>query len=1245
MAVEFIGSALLSASLQVAFDRLASPEIVDYFKGRKFNEKLLKKLNIMLLSINAVIDDAEQKQIRNQHVKAWLDAVKDVVFEAEDLLDEIDIQAFQCKLEAESQSSPNKVWSFLNVYTNSFDKEIESKMQEVFENLEYLASKKDILGLKEASSSTSSAFGVGSCSQVSRKLPSTSLLGETVLYGRDVDKDIILNWLISHTDNEKQFSIVSIVGMGGLGKTLLAQHLYNDSKMVDEFDVKAWVYISDEFDVFKVTRAILEGITRSTDDSRDLNMVQERLKEKLSGRRFLLVLDDVWNERCDEWECLQTPFNYGAHGSKIVVTTRSMKVASSTMRSTKIHQLERLKEEHCWLLFSKHAFQDENPQLNPELRDIGKKIVGKCTGLPLALKTVGSLLYTKSSLVEWKTTLESEIWDLPEEVSNIIPALRLSYHHLPSHLKRCFAYCSLFPKDYMFEKEHLILLWMAENFLQCPQHSKSMEEIGEEYFDDLLSRSFFQQSSQDKTCFVMHDLLNDLAKYVCGDFCFRLEVEEAQNLSKVTRHFSFLRNRYESSQRFKALCKAERLRTFLPFSRSRKVPSFLNEFWMSGPLLHELLPKFKLLRALSLSFYVNMIEVPDTIGNLKHLRYLDLSDTNIKKLPDSICFLFNLQTLKLKNCQFLKELPLKFHKLINLRYLNFSGTKVRNMPMHFGKLKNLQVLNSFCVEKGSDCESNIQQLGELNLHGTLSISELQNTVNPFDAFATNLKNKIHIVKLELEWNANNENSVQEREVLEKLQPSEHLKELSIRSYGGTRFPYWFGDDSLSNLVSLKLSNCEKCVLLPPLGILPSLKKLSIIGLSSVVFIGTEFYGSSSATVPFPSLETLQFQDMYEWEEWECKTVTNAFPHLQKLSLKYCPNLREYLPEKLRGLIMLEVSHCEQLVASVPRTPFIHELHLNDCGKLQFNYHPATLKILNISGYCMEASLLERIEAIISNISLERMNINSCPMMNIPVHCCYNFLVGLYIWSSCESLTTFPLDLFPKLKELQFRDCNNLEMVSQEKTHNLKLFQISNCPKFVSFPKGGLNAPELVMCQFYKLENLKSLPECMHILLPSMYHLMVQDCPQLELFSDGGLPSNLKQLHLRNCSKLLASLKCALATATSLLSLYIGEADMESFPDQGFLPHSLTSLSITWCPNLKRLNYSGLSHLSSLTKLYLSSSPLLECLPEEGLPKSISTLQIWGNCPLLKHRFQKPNGEDWEKIRHIQCIIIDNEIIT
>ncbi|KAJ1413509.1 P-loop containing nucleoside triphosphate hydrolase [Sesbania bispinosa] len=456
MAVELVCGALLSSTFQVAFERLASPEVLDYFRGRKLNQTLLKRLNIKLLSINAVLDDAERKQIRNRHVKAWLDMVKDAVFEAEDLLDEIDTHVSQCKQEAEFQSSTSKVW---NIFDPTPDQEIdESRIEEILDNLEYLAKEKDILGLKEAI--------VGSGSQVSQKLPSTCLLSETVIYGKDVDKEIIFNWLVPHTENDdNQLSVISIVGMGGLGKTTLAQHLYNDPRILKE--------------------------------------------------------DNVWNEKRDQWEALQTPLNYGAKGSKILVTARSLKVAS-TMRSTQTHQLEQLQEEHCRKLFAKHAFQNENSQINHEFKEIGMKIITKCKGLPLALKTIGSLLYTKTSLTEWESILTSEIWDLPEEHCNIIPALILSYHHLPPHLKRCFAYCSLFPKDYLFVKEDLILLWMAENFLPWPQQGKTMIVVGEQYFNDLLSRSFFQQSRQDEMLFVMHDLLNDLAKYVGGDFCCRV---------------------------------------------------------------------------------------------------------------------------------------------------------------------------------------------------------------------------------------------------------------------------------------------------------------------------------------------------------------------------------------------------------------------------------------------------------------------------------------------------------------------------------------------------------------------------------------------------------------------------------------------------------------------------------------------------------------------------------------------------
>ncbi|RDY05029.1 putative disease resistance RPP13-like protein 1, partial [Mucuna pruriens] len=1182
MAAELVGGALLSASLQVAFDRLASLKVLDFFRGRKLNEALLKKLNIMLLSINAVVDDAEEKQISDQYVKAWLDEVKDAVFEAEDLLDEIDIEVTKSKLDAESdQTRTCKVWNFFNASVSSFDKEIESRMRQVLEILEYLESKKHILGLKEASGS-----GVGLGRHVSQKLPTSSLVDETVIYGRDDEKEIIFNWLMCDPENDKPLSIISIVGMGGMGKTTLAQHIYNDPRMEDEFDIKVWVCVSDEFDVVKITRAILEAITGSINDARDINMLHVELKKKLARNRFLLVLDDVWNENHMQWEALQTPLNYGARGSKILVTTRSEKVAS-TMRANNIHHIEQLQNDHCWQLFARHAFQGENPQIIHEFKEIGRKIVEKCKGLPLALKTIGSLLYTKSSVLEWESILKSEIWDLPEENNNIIPALRLSYHHLPSHLKRCFAYCSLFPKDYVFDKEHLYLLWMAENFLQCPQQNKSMKEVGEQYFNDLLSRSFFQQSRGHKRGFIMHDLLNDLAKYVSGCFCFRLEDKEAQNISKMTRHFSFVKARLESANRFEVLHDAKRFRTFLPLNRNPKDV----KCWMSSKLMHELFSKFKYLRVFSLAGYFNVDELPDSIGKLKHLRYIDVSHTSIKKLPNSVCLLYNLQVLKLKQCQFLEELPTSLHKLTNLHYLDFRGSKVTKTPMDFGKMKNLQMLSSFYVGKGR--ESNIQQLGELNLYRGLSISGLQNIENPLDASAANFKTKVLLRKLKLEWSMNHGESEKEREVLEKLQPSNCLINLSIANYGGTRFPDWFGENSLSKLTYLKLSDCKNCVLLSPLGLLSSLKQLIIKGLDGIVVIGDEFYGSSSSS--FVSLETLDFMDMREWEKWD-KIVKSAFPHLKRLSIVNCPKLKEHLPlpEQLPCLMEIEISNCQQLVVSSP------------CA-------PSALRSLTIGGCGMEGSFLECIGQTTSNTFIDTLKIIDCPNMNIPMHHWHNFLVKLSIKSSCDSLRTFSLDFFPKLRLLKLWKCSNLEMISQEHDHNLTSLKIRECPRFVSFPSGGLSAPRLDYFAIEKLENLKSLPESMHILLPSLIKLRILDCPQLESFSEGGLPSNLKSLDLSNCSKLIPYLKWAWGTNNSLAKLSVEQVEVESFPDQGLLPLSLTALSIIKCPNLKKLDYKGLCHLSSLQSLHLSDCPRLPCLPEEGLPKSISTLKITGNC--------------------------------
>ncbi|WVZ15930.1 hypothetical protein V8G54_013496 [Vigna mungo] len=1150
MAAELVGGALLSAFLQVAFDRLTSPQFLDFFRRRKLDDKLLGNMNIMLHSINALAHDAEQKQFTDPHVKAWLFSVKEAVFDAEDLLSEIDYELTRSQVETQSepQTFTYKVSNFFNSTFNSFNKKIESEMKALLEKLEYLAKQKGALGLKEGTYSCDSSGG-----KVSQKLPSSSLLVESIIYGRDADKEKIFNWLISETDNHNHPSILSIVGMGGLGKTTLAQHVYNDPKIEEaKFDIKAWVCISDHFDVLTVTKTILEAITKSKDDSRDLEMVHGRLKEKISGRKFLLVLDDVWNERQEEWEAVRTPLSYGAPGSRILVTTRIEKVASN-MRS-EVHHLKQLEEDECWKVFEKQALKDDDLRLNGEKKEFGKRIVEKCKGLPLALKTIGSLLRTKSSSSYWKSVLESDIWELPKEVE-IIPALLLSYQHLPSHLKRCFAYCALFPKDYEFDKKELILLWMAEGFLHHSKKITNVQEIGEQYFDDLLTRSFFLQSSLEirqtkNACeigekhldglltrsfslelgfemrFVMHDLLNDLAKYVCADFCFRLKFDKGNCIPNTTRHFSFSLNDVGYFDGLRSLTDAERLRSFHSITNDMRYHFDLRQF---NILVHELFSKFKFLRVLSLNGYSELNEVHDSVGDLKHLRSIDLSHTDIQKLPNSIGLLYNLLILKLNYCSFLEELPSNLHMLTKLHCLEFEHTKVTKMPMNFGELKNLQALSTFCVNRNNEVIS-IKQLGGLNLHGTLSIMEVQNIVNPLNALEANLKNK-HLVVLELKWNSNHvsDDPAKENKVLENLQPSKHLEHLSIHNYGGTQFPSWVFDNSLPNLVSLWLADCKYCLCLPPLGQLSSLKTLQITGLDGLVSIGAEFYGSNSCS--FKSLEILKFYNMKEWEEWECKTT--SFPHLRHLVIVRCPKLKS-LPEQHLPLKNLDINSCNNLAISIN------------------NMFRSSLQLLSII---------------------------SCSIVHIPMTN-YDFLEEMELNSDCYSFTIFQLDFFPKLRLLRLSRCQNLRRVSQGHTHiHLKVLRINECRLFESFPSEGLSAPLLQIISIREAENLKLLPKRMQILLPSLTELEIIDCPKVEKFPEGGLPSNVKKVSLSSL-KLIASLRDTLDANTCLKSLTIEKLEVESFPGEVLLPRSLTSLSILFCPNLKKLDYKGLRNVSS-----------------------------------------------------------------
>ncbi|XP_043712469.1 putative disease resistance RPP13-like protein 1 [Telopea speciosissima] len=385
----------------------------------------------------------------------------------------------------------------------------------------------------------------------------------------------IVGWLLSDktqcpSDNDNNFSVLPIVGMGGTGKTTLAQLVYNDEKVKKYFHLKAWVCVSEDFDVMRLTKEILESITGLYPPSNSLDLLQVKLQEALSEKKFLLVLDDMWNENYERWDALSTAFAFGKPRSKILVTTRNKSVASIVRTVPNDHCLKGLSDEACFALVRRHAFNDENSSdANQKIELFGQEIVKKCKGLPLAVKTLAGLLRDKRENKQWKAILENEIWDLRE--NEILPSLMLSYYHLSPLLKRCFTYCALFPKDYVFGKIELVVLWMVEGIAQ-PKERKRLEDIGAEYFDELFmrsffelsnrrhalagrpsfidtskevhKRSFFESSSNMRSGFMMHDLIHDLAQFVSGGIYCRREYDKPSQVLTITRHLSYVMDNY-----------------------------------------------------------------------------------------------------------------------------------------------------------------------------------------------------------------------------------------------------------------------------------------------------------------------------------------------------------------------------------------------------------------------------------------------------------------------------------------------------------------------------------------------------------------------------------------------------------------------------------------------------------------------------------------------------------------------------
>ncbi|KAF5775906.1 putative P-loop containing nucleoside triphosphate hydrolase, leucine-rich repeat domain superfamily [Helianthus annuus] len=896
-----MAEAAAAALVKVIFEKLADEAFKKYARSQNIHSEL-KQLGSTLSQIQALLNDASHKEITDESVRLWLNSLQHLAYDIDDVLDEVATEAMHRELTPESEASTSMVRKLIPTCCTNFSlsHRLTPKLDSITTKLQHLEKQNPGLIVK------------GEKPKNNNRGNETSLLESDVI-GREIEKEKLLNKLLQDEPSKENFSVLPIVGMGGVGKTTLARFLYNDTQVKGRFELHAWVCVSDDFDISKITKTIFQAVSNENNkEFADLNQLQVALKEKLKDKRFLLVLDDVWHENFNDWENLVLPFHSGARGSKVIMTSRKEQLLKM-LGFDNLDHLETLSSEDALSLFALHALGVDNFDSHPTLRPKGERIVEKCGRLPLALKAIGRLLRAKTDEEKWDEVLNSKIWDsksvgdLSADWKVIFPALMLSYHELSANLKRLFAYCSLFPKDFLFDKKELVLLWLAEGFLYKSNAANSPERLGYEYFEELLSRSFFQQSPNEEPLFVMHDLMNDLATFVAGEFFSRDDNRMATEDLARYRHMSFIRDEYVAYHKFEAFKRAKGLRTLLAVYVG--VEQWWDTFYLSSKILVDLLPELPLLRVLSLSRF-SISEVPNSIGSLKHLRYLNLSKTDIKELPDNVGNLYNLETLIVFGCKSLTQLPKSFLKLKKLRHFDMRDTPcLKKLPLGIGELKSLQTLTKIMIEEhGGFALTELKGLKDL--HGEISIKGLNKVQSSMHAREAKLSLK-GINKLKLKWNDGSGRETIEKEVLSELMPcSDKLKMLEVKYYKGTEFPNWVGDPSFHQLVHVLLRGCRKCTSLPLLGRLPSLKELLIQGMDDVKIISLEL--SRSTDVTFPSLEILRFEDMSSWKVWSTNSEV-MFPRLRELRIIKCPNLSDVSLEALPSLRVLKIEGCGESV--------------------------------------------------------------------------------------------------------------------------------------------------------------------------------------------------------------------------------------------------------------------------------------------------------------------------------------------
>ncbi|WJX45146.1 hypothetical protein P8452_32047 [Trifolium repens] len=715
------------------------------------------------------------------------------------------------------------------------------------------------------------------------------------------ESKVVINRLIE--GDSRRLNVLSVIGMGGLGKTTLARKVYNSDEVKKHFNCRS----SSNKIKKKGKKKHKEAVNNSQDTSSlSDDELKKRLWEYLECKKYLLVLDDLW--KIQDWDELKDAFPDGNRGSRILITSRLKDVASHTSRDPP-YLLQFLNEEQSWELFSKKVFRG-GEEYSCDLESVGKQIVKSCRGLPLSIVVLAGLLANKEkSHREWSKVLGHVNWYLTRDETQVKDVvLKLSFDDLPSRLKPCFLYLGIFPEDSEIRVRQLLQLWVAEGFIQ-ETGSRDAYDVAEDYLYELIDRSLVQVARVKinggvKTCQI-HDLLRDLCILksqedkifeICTDTNIliptkprRLFVHSTMShfVSSSTKDHSCVRSLFCSDPN-------------LFVARGFKLAQVASEEW-------KLLTKgFKLVRVLNLEGR-DFSKIPSNLGNFIHLRSLRIDSNYIQSVPDSICNLQNLQTLDIgpstMTFRIYKHYPISFpYEISKLKHLRHVYT-YRPIKLRFNSSKSngevmwhLQTIGFIALDKKTTYLVEKASFPKLK---TLRLCISSDFKGDAPKMLLSLQQLKHLNKLAIymEWEAN----YKLLKVLQSLKHITHLKILKIIINdlkfvtSAPMFP--------PNITKLTLSHF-RCLNDAGMKAIGSLTKLQVLILIGKEWCANTYLVLNCVEDGFPQLKEFQMKTL-QVRNW--KLANGSMPRLQTLVIDTCYHL-DSLPSELWSLTTLRKVH-------------------------------------------------------------------------------------------------------------------------------------------------------------------------------------------------------------------------------------------------------------------------------------------------------------------------------------------------